>query len=54
MPQPPNPTPTHDPKQPGARYGGHNEPAALQTPPQPNPSDPANTGTTPGSTADNG
>jgi len=54
MPQPTDPAQSHDPNQPDARYGGHDEPAAVQTPEQPNPSDPANTGTTPGSNADNG
>ncbi len=39
-----------------AKYGGHDAPKgpAVEAPEQPNPSDPANTGTTPGSVAEVG
>jgi hypothetical protein len=40
---------------PAAKYGGHDEAGKpAEVPEQPNPSDPANTGTTPGSVADVG
>jgi len=56
MPEPANPNPPHEPNPQAAKYGGHDEraePAAKVTQ-DPNPSDPGNTGTTPGSNAANG